>query len=45
MKITVYPTAVKTEIADTAYFAYSCGVALVKTATGVTKFVWNTRKK
>lgn len=45
MTINIKPMAVKTEIADTAYFAYSCGVALVKTATGVTKFVWNTRKK
>lgn len=45
MTITIKPMAVKNEIADTAYFAYCCGVALAKTATGTTKFVWKSLKK
>jgi hypothetical protein len=45
MKTNINIMAAKTEIADTAYFAYCCGVALVKTATGVTKLTWKTLKK
>jgi hypothetical protein len=45
MKTNINIVAAKNEIADTAYFAYSCGVALVKTAAGVTKFTWKTLNK
>lgn len=44
MTINVKLTGLKEEIADTSYFAYCCVVGLTKTATGVTKTIWNLKK-
>jgi hypothetical protein len=45
MTINVKLVSLKNEVADTTYFAYCCAVGLTKTATGVTKIIWNARKK
>lgn len=44
MTINVKILRARNEIVDTAHFAYCCGLALAKTATGTTKFVWNLKK-
>jgi hypothetical protein len=44
MTINVNLVSLKNEVADTTYFAYCCAVGLTKTATGMTKLIWNLKK-